>query len=115
MLGRAQEAFEPAERALRLSPQDPRRFWPQYYICHAYAHLAQWEQSVEWCAIAKSTNPSLWYSYVDLASAYAWLGRAAEAKAAAAELQRLSPGLTLQKWLSFSFSDNPHLGANMSA
>jgi class 3 adenylate cyclase/TolB-like protein len=105
-LGRAQDAFELAEKALRLSPQDPLRFFWQYYICHAHAHLAQWEQSVEWCAISKSTNPSLWYSYVDLAAAYAWLGRETEAKVAAAELQKLNPGLTLQKWLNYPFSDN---------
>src|SRR5208337_4488705 len=43
MLGRAEEAIKPVEQALRLDPRSPvRNIW-EWYMCDAYAHLAQWE------------------------------------------------------------------------
>jgi adenylate cyclase len=89
------------------SLRDPLRYWQQYYMCHAYAHLAQWENSIKWCEITKATNPSLWFSYLDLAAANGWLGRDTEAKAAAADLLRLRPDFNVSDWSKLKFSDNP--------
>ena len=93
-LGRAPEAFKPIELAMRLSPRDPgRNFW-EYDMCHAHAHLAEWEQAIEWCGKSIASNPTFPPPYIDLAAAYGWLGRSAEANDAAAKLQKLAPGLT---------------------
>jgi tetratricopeptide (TPR) repeat protein len=106
-VGRSVDVFPEVEAALRLSPRDPlRNAWEQF-ICHAHVHLAQWDEAIEWCRKSIATNPSLWLAYIDLAAAYGWAGRDAEAKAAVAELLKLMPGFTVQKWANIRWSDNP--------
>jgi adenylate cyclase len=105
--GRSAEAFPEIESALRLSPRDPLRYEWEYYICHAHAHLAQWDRSIEWCVKSIATNSSWWASYVDLAAACGWTGQAAEARAAIEGLHGLRPGFTVQDWAKFNWSDNP--------
>jgi adenylate cyclase len=50
---------------------------------------------------------SFWVAYIDLISAYGWKGMQAEARGAMAELDKLMPGYTVQKWASADWSDNP--------
>ena len=45
-------------------------------------------------------------AYIDLAAAYAWTGRDAEARAAVTELLKLKPGYTVQQWATIKWSDN---------
>jgi TolB-like protein len=111
MLGRAEEGFAGVETAFRLSPRDPAVPWWQYYMCHLHAHLAHWEQSIEWCNKAAVSMPDVFYPYLDLAAAHAWLGRDKEAKEAAAQLQKLYPGFTVQTFLSWHWTDDPTFNA----
>ena len=106
-VGRSTEAFQEIEMALRLSPRDPFRYEWDYYLCHAHAHLAQWDQAIESCTNSIATNSSWWASYVDLAAAYGWSGRDAEARAALAGLLKSRPGFTVQDWANIKWSDNP--------
>jgi adenylate cyclase len=106
-VGRSAEAFQEIETALRLSPRDPFRYEWDYYICHAHAHLAQWDQASESCAKSIASNSSWWAPYIDLAAAYGWTGRDAEARAAVAGLLKSRPGFTVQDWASINWSDNP--------
>ena len=46
-------------------------------------------------------------AYVDLASAYAWTGKADESHAAVAELLKLKPNYTVDAWAHERLSDNP--------
>jgi class 3 adenylate cyclase/TolB-like protein len=96
--GRAAETIAEEETALRLSPRDPSRNMWQYDICHAYAHLAQWEKAIEWCQKSIATDAGTWFPYVDVAAASAWLGHDAEAKAAIAGLLKVYPGFTVQTY-----------------
>jgi adenylate cyclase len=104
--GHAAEAFSGLETALRLSPRDPFRYWWEYQICHLHTHLTQWDQAIEWCRKSVATQP-MWLAYVDLAADYAWTGRDADARAAVAELLKLSPGYTVQKFANVKLTDNP--------
>ncbi|HET6160983.1 MAG TPA: tetratricopeptide repeat protein [Dongiaceae bacterium] len=104
--GRAEEAFSPLETAIRLSPRDPLLNIWYFNICHAYTHLGQDDEAIEWCRRSVAVSP-FWIAYVDLASAYAWTGRAAEAHAAVAELLKLSPNYTVDRWAHAGFSNNP--------
>ena len=36
-------------------------------------------QAIEWCLKSLATGKTFWFTYVDLASAYAWRGQNAEA------------------------------------
>jgi adenylate cyclase len=63
--------------------------------------LAQWDQAIEWCRKSIATGSSTEWAYSDLAAAYGWTGRDAEARAAVAELLKLTPGFTVQSWAAF--------------
>jgi adenylate cyclase len=106
-LGRAEDAFKPIELALRLDPLGAERSFWEEYACRAHAHLAEWDQAIEWCEKSVVSNPAIPWPYVGLAGAYGWLGRAAEANAAVAELQKRIPGFTVQKFLGLLPINNP--------
>jgi len=106
-IGEAKKAIPEAETALHLSPRDPLRNLWEFIICHAHAHMAEWEDAAAWCKKSIATNAGLWTPYVDLAAANGWLGRDAEAKAAIAGLHKLMPGFTIQDWANINWSDNP--------
>jgi TolB-like protein/DNA-binding winged helix-turn-helix (wHTH) protein/Flp pilus assembly protein TadD len=97
-LGRAEDSFAGVETALRLSPRDPELPWWQFYMCVFHAQLAQREQAIPWCSKSAAGQPEVFYPLADLAAAYAWLGRDKEAKDAAAQLQKVYPGFTVQTW-----------------
>lgn len=106
LAGRAEEAFAPLQTAIRLSPRDPLLNVWYFQICHAYTHLGRDADAIEWCRRSVALGP-LWFAYVDLASAYAWTGQSAEAHAAVAELLKLMPNYTVDRWAHAGFSDNP--------
>jgi tetratricopeptide (TPR) repeat protein len=106
LLGRPEEAFEPVEQALRLDPLDPGRNIWEWYMCNAYAHLAQWENAIDWCQKSAASNPSLHWPYFELAAANAWLGRVPEATAAVTELRKLRPGFTVHDYLILPKPEN---------
>ncbi|WP_456684777.1 tetratricopeptide repeat protein [Bradyrhizobium sp. P5_C11_2] len=106
LLGRSNEALPLIEKALRLSPHDPAlNFW-LFHMCHAYTHLGRDSEAIEWCRKSVAAGP-LWLAYIDLSAAYAWTGQTAEAQDAVAELLKLMPRYTVQKWATAGFSDNP--------
>ena len=106
-LGHAEDGFAGIETALRLSPRDPGvPFW-QFFMCHNHTHLAQWEQAIEWCSRSTAGDPTNFFPLVDLAAANAWAGHDKEAKEAAAQLQKVYPGFTVQTWAGIHWSDDP--------
>jgi tetratricopeptide (TPR) repeat protein len=108
-IGRAAQAVPDVQTAFRLSPRDPLRSVWEGHICHAYAHMAQWEKVFEWCQKSVATNAGYWFPYVDLAAANGWLGRDAEAKAAIDGLHKLNPGYAIQDWSRFKLAENARI------
>ncbi len=106
-VGRASEAIPAIETALRLSPRDPLRNVWEFRICHAHAHMGEWDNAIDWCRKSVATNAGFWIPYLDLAAAYGWLGHEAEARAAVASLHKLMPGYTVQQWVNSKWSDDP--------
>jgi adenylate cyclase len=104
--GRAEEAFVPLQTAIHLSPRDPLLNIWYFIVCHAYTHLGRDDAAIEWCRRSVAIGP-FWISYVDLASAYAWTGRKDEAQAAVAELLKLMPNYTVDRWAHEGWSSNP--------
>jgi adenylate cyclase len=99
VLGRAEEAFAPIEQALRLSPRDPTRNVWEWHACHAHAHLAQWNEVIEWCGKSIASNPSYFAPHIELAAAYGWLGRSEDAHSAVSEIEKLRPGFTVENYV----------------
>jgi adenylate cyclase len=110
-LGHSEEGFRGVETALRLSPRDPGVPYWQFYMCHLYVYLAQWEQAIPWCNKAAAGAPQFFITYLLLASANAWAGHDKEAKEAAAQLQKVYPGFSVQGWLGIHWSDDPTFNA----
>ena len=106
-LGHSEDAFAGIETALRLSPRDPDVSLWQFFIATSTAHLAQWEQAIEWCGKSIASGSQIPYLFVDLAAANAWAGHDKEAKEAVAQLQKLYPGFTVQTWAGIHWSDDP--------
>jgi adenylate cyclase len=97
-LGHAEDGFAGVETALRLSPRDPQLPWWQFYMCAFHAQLAQWEQAIQWCSKSAAGQPEVFYPLAILAAAHALAGHDKEAKDAAAQLQKIDPGFTVQTW-----------------
>ena len=110
-LGEGEDGFAGVETALRLSPRDPQLPWWQLYMCAFHAQLAQWEEAIAWCSKAVAGLPQAWYPLVGLAAANAWAGRDKEAKEAAAQLQKVYPGFTVQAWAGIHWTDDPTFNA----
>ena len=106
-LDRAEDGFPGLETAFRLSPRDPGVPIWQQLVCVLHNFLAQWEQAIEWCDKARAGAPDNWLPLVHLAAANAWAGHDKEAKEAVAQLQKLSPGFTVQKYAGIRRSDDP--------
>jgi TolB-like protein/class 3 adenylate cyclase len=104
--GKAEQATPSVLQAIRLSPKDPLLNTWYYFVCHANTHLRHWQETITWCSKSVAIAP-YWLAYADLAAAYAWLGKESDAKAAVAELLKLMPGYTVQKWANAGWSDNP--------
>jgi TolB-like protein len=112
-LGHSEDTFADFETALRLSPRDPSVPWWQFHICHSHSHLAQWEKAIEWCnkaavGLSQTINP-----WIVLAAGNGWLGRVQEAKAAAAQLEKVYPGFTIQTIADMHLSDDPTFNAQL--
>jgi tetratricopeptide (TPR) repeat protein len=112
-LGRSEDGFRGVETALRLSPRDRQVPYWQLYMCYLHAHLAQWEQAIEWCNKSAAANSRYWPAFMGLAAAHVWLGHMKEAQDAAAEAQKVYPGLTVQTLLSWHHSDDPTFAAQL--
>jgi class 3 adenylate cyclase/TolB-like protein/tetratricopeptide (TPR) repeat protein len=105
-IGHSEDGFAGVEKALRLSPHDPNVGNWQFYMCHLHSHLAQWEQAIEWCRKAVTSNPKAWAPHVDLAAATTWAGHDNDAKEEAAQLQKVYPGFTVQTWAGIHWTDD---------
>jgi adenylate cyclase len=95
-VGHAEDGIAGQETALRLSPRDPMAPIWQVHLCYLYNHLAQWEQSIEWCEKALANNvKEKAGALAALAVANAWAGHDREAKQAVAELRKVEPNLQI--------------------
>lgn len=93
--GRASEALEPVDRAMRLSPHDS--LMATMLLAKGLAHLclAQYEQATWWFEQSIHRGANYLWPFACLAAAYAHLGRGADAARMLAELRRIAPEASL--------------------
>jgi adenylate cyclase len=94
LAGRPAEAIEMVEKALRLNPHDP--FFYLSILGSAYRVMGRYEEAITAFKRALSRNPKLLPAHVILAASYSESGQEAEARAAAAEVLRLSHTYSLE-------------------
>jgi TolB-like protein/tetratricopeptide (TPR) repeat protein len=100
--GQPEEAIRSFERAMRMSPVDPLQFTALTGMGFAFIELRRFDEAVVAGKKALRQNPSYPGAYRCLASAFAHLGRDAEAREAAAGVLELDPTFTISAWIARS-------------
>jgi adenylate cyclase len=107
--GLPEEAVRSFERAIRMSPVDPRLHLLFAGMGLAFTELRRFDEVILAGKKAQRQNPSYSASYRCLASAFAHLGRDAEAREAAAHLLEVDPGFTISAWIARGGQSNAKL------
>jgi adenylate cyclase len=97
--GQSEEALRSFERAIRMSPVDTRLHLTLAGMGSALIELRRFDEAVVVARRARHHSPSYSTSYRCLASAFAHLGRDAEAREAAARLLEFDPAFTISSWI----------------
>jgi adenylate cyclase len=107
--GLPEEAIQSFERAIRMSPVDPLLHLPFAGMGQALIELRRFDEAITAGKKALSQSPSFSPGYRCLASAFAHLGRDAEACEAAARLLEFDPTFTLSGWIARGGQSNSKL------
>ena len=99
--GLPEEAIRSFERAVRMSPVDPLLYMTFLGIGHALIELRRFDEAIVVLKKALRQNPFFMAAYRCLASAFAHLGRDAEAHDAAARALAIDPAFTtISAWIA---------------
>jgi adenylate cyclase len=98
--GQLEEAIRSFELAFRRSPLDPRLQFTFAGMGMALIELGRFEEAIVAGKKAQRHNPLFSSTYRCLASAFAHLGRDAEAREAVARLLELDPAFTISGWIA---------------
>jgi adenylate cyclase len=98
--GLPEEAVPSFERAVRMSPVDPRLHLTFVGMAAAYNELGRFDEALVAAKKAVRQAPSYSGAYRNLAAALAHLGRDAEAREAAARLLEVDPSFTISAWIA---------------
>ena len=107
--GLPEEAVRSFERAIRMSPVDPRLHLTFAGMGMAFIELRRFDEAIVAGKKAQRQNPSYSPAYRCLASAFAHLGRNAEARDAAARVLEVDPGFTISAWIARGGQSNAKL------
>ena len=107
--GLPEEALRNFERAIRMSPLDPRLFLTFVGVAFALIELRRFDEAIVAGKKAQRQNPSYSGAYRCIASAFAHLGRDAEAREAAARVLELDPAFTISGWIARGGQSNATL------
>jgi len=98
--GLPEEAVRSFERAIRMSPVDPELHQSLVGLGYALIELRRFDEAIAAGKKAQRQNPSYPASYRCLASAFAHLGRDAEAREAAARVLEVDPAFAISAWIA---------------
>jgi adenylate cyclase len=107
--GQPEEAVRSFERAIRMSPVDPLLHRSFAAMGFAFIEVRRFDEAIVLAKKALRQNPSHLPAYRCLASAFAHLGRDAEAREAAAHVLELDPGFTISGWIARGGQSNAKL------
>jgi adenylate cyclase len=107
--GLPEEAIRSYERAVRMSPVDPRLHQTLTGIGLAFIELRRFDEAIVAGKKALRQNPFWVATYHCLASAFAHLGRDAEARDAAARVLKIDPAFTISAFIARGGRSNAKL------
>jgi len=94
--GRVEEGIPYLQHAIRLNPFAPAIFFNNLAV--AYRDSGQYEKAIEEAKKALQREPNTQFPYIHMAISYIRLGREEEARAAAAEILRINPKFSLERY-----------------
>ena len=77
---------------------DPRQFHFLTILGWAYVIAGRYEEAIPTFKTVLTYNPNFWLAHSGLAVSYSELGREEEARAAGAEMLRIMPQFSVEKW-----------------
>jgi adenylate cyclase len=107
--GLPDEAIRSFERAVSMSPLDPALHHSFAGMGYAFIELFRFAEAIVAGKKAQRQNPFYPEPYRCLASAFAHLGRDAEAREAAARLLKVDPAFTISSWIGRGGQSNATL------
>jgi len=107
--GLPEEGVRSFERAIRMSPVDPLLHLSFLGMGVAFIELRRFDEAIVAGKKALRQNPSFAQTYRCLASAFAHLGRDAEAREAAARALEFDPAFTISAWIARGGQSNSKL------
>jgi adenylate cyclase len=107
--GLPEEALRSFDRAIHVSPVDPEQYRLFLGIGYALIELGRFDEAIVAGKKALRQMPSFPQIHRCLASAFAHLGRDAEARKAAACVLELDPGYTISAWIARGGQTNAKL------
>jgi adenylate cyclase len=93
---RAEEAIPYLQNAIRLNPLPPALYFIQLAI--SYRDSGHYEKAIEASKKALQREPNSQFPYIHMAVSYIRLGQEKEARAAAAEILRINPKFSLERY-----------------
>jgi adenylate cyclase len=94
--GKAEEGIPFLQHAIRLNPFAPSMFFNNLAV--AYRDAGQYEKAIEEAKKALQREPNTQFPFIHMAISYIRLGREEEARAAAAEILRINPKFSLERY-----------------
>ena len=92
-----------------MSPVDLRKYATLGGMAQAFIELGRFDEAIVVAKKAQRLNPAFQVPYRCLASAFAHLGRDAEAREAAARLLEVDPDFTISSWIARGGQKNTKL------
>ena len=104
--GRYPEAIGAFEKVLRLNPVKPRSMCLNG-LATAYKSMGKYEEAVRICKRLLQAQPDHFLGNLNLTATYSMMGRMEDARAQAAEVLRLDPKFSVERWEKTSRFKNP--------
>src|SRR6266849_6163095 len=98
--GKSAEAIGLAEKAMRLDPRNREIYL--FYEGWSYTQMGRYEETIPLLKRALTSFPNSWATHALLVVDDTELGREGEARAEAAEVLRISPQFSLDRWMQTS-------------
>ena len=97
-IGHGDQAVERAQRALRLTPLDAFRFWPEAIMGQAYYVDGNYEEAVTWAQRAVGRNGPVTFALRTLTASLMALGKGEAARTASQQLMRVLPRFSITRY-----------------
>ena len=93
---REEESIPEYKKAIRLNPIPPGYYY--WSLGLSYGLAGQYDDAIAWCEKSVHMEPDDLLARIMMAAVYSWSGRDEEARAEAAEVLRIDPNFSLEKF-----------------